>query len=315
MTEADKKETTLADLTPFVAMGAFLLLVQIFSVMLAQPMQDEGMQFTQNPESVWNSIYYIVLILAFTLVILIAIKKNIKWLIHGFILFAVASTLYYVFFAVFGNFLDEVTNFWVTMLLSLALAALMYKFPEWYVIDIIGILIGAGITAIFGISFAVVPTLALLILLAVYDAISVYQTKHMLTLAEGVMDMKVPILFVIPRHLNFSFRDFKYQADGEREAFFMGLGDAIMPTILVVSANVFIAKADYVNLLIFELPGIGIINSPALGAALGTLAGFAILMGLVAKGKPQAGLPFLNTGAILGYAIGCLAAGVPIIPI
>ncbi len=159
------------------------------------------------------------------------------------------------------------------------------------------------------------PTLILLILLAVYDAISVYQTKHMLALAEGVMDMKVPILFVIPNHLNFSFREYKYDKDAKREAFFMGLGDAVMPTILVVSANVFITQADYLNMLIFELPGIGIINSPALGAAVGTIVGFAALMVVVAKGKPQAGLPFLNTGAILGYVLGCLWSDVPILPL
>ena len=315
MTETKKKENTIAYILPFVVMGVFLILVQLISIMLAQPMISEGMQFTDNPENVWNSIYYIGLILAFTLVILIAIKKNIKWLIHGFILFAIASTLYYVFFAITAGFMDDTTSFWLTLALSLVLTALLYFFPEWYVIDIIGILIGAGITAIFGISFAVVPTLVLLVLLAVYDAISVYQTKHMLVLAEGVMDMKVPILFVIPNHLNFSFRKYKYDKDGEREAFFMGLGDAVMPTILVVSANVFITQADFVKLLIFELPGIGMINSPALGAAVGTIVGFTALMVLVAKGKPQAGLPFLNTGAILGYVLGCLWSGVPIIPL
>ncbi|MCL7413037.1 MAG: presenilin family intramembrane aspartyl protease [ANME-2 cluster archaeon] len=315
MTETKKKETTLADLLPFVVMGVFLILVQLISIKLAQPMISEGMQFTENPDNIWNSVYYIALILAFTLVILIAIKKNIKWLIHGFILFAIASTLYYVFLAIIAGFMDEPASPVVTLILSLALTALLYRFPEWYVIDLTGILLGAGVTAIFGISFAVVPTIVLLVLLAVYDAISVYQTKHMLVLAEGVMDMKVPILFVIPRHLNFSFRQYKYDKEGEREAFFMGLGDAIMPTILVVSANVFITQADYVTLLMFELPGIGILNSPALGAAVGTIVGFAALMFLVAKGKPQAGLPFLNTGAILGYVAGCLWSGIPIIPL
>jgi presenilin-like A22 family membrane protease len=206
-------------------------------------------------------------------------------------------------------FMDETTCIILTLVLSLALTVLLYRFPEWYVIDIIGILIGAGVTAIIGISFGVMPTLILLILLAVYDAISVYQTKHMLALAEGVMDMKVPILFVIPNHLNFSFREYKYEKDAKREAFFMGLGDAIMPTILVVSANVFITEG-YMN-----LPLIGLLNMPALGAALGTIVGFAALMAVVAKGNPQAGLPFLNTGAILGYAAGCLAAGVSIIPL
>ncbi len=309
MTETENKKNILADLLPFVAMGVFLLLVQIISVMLAQPMIDEGMQFTEDPDSVWNTIYYIGLILGFTGVILYAFKKNIKWMIHGFILFSVGATLYYVFLAIFAIFMDETASIILTLALSLALTVLLYLFPEWYVIDIIGILIGAGVTAIIGISFGVMPTLILLILLAVYDAISVYQTKHMLALAEGVMDMKVPILFVIPNHLNFSFREYKYEKDAKREAFFMGLGDAIMPTILVVSANVFITEG-YMN-----LPLIGLLNMPALGAALGTIVGFIALMAVVAKGNPQAGLPFLNTGAILGYVVGCLAAGVSIIPL
>jgi len=309
VTETENKKTILSDLIPFVIMGVFLLLVQIISVMLAQPMIDAGFQFTEDPDSVWNTIYYIALILGFTGVILYAFKKNIKWLIHGFILFSVGATLYYVFLAIFAMFMDETASIILTLGLSLALTVLLYRFPEWYVIDIIGILIGAGVTAIIGISFGVMPTLILLILLAVYDAISVYQTKHMLDLAEGVMDMKVPILFVIPNHLNFSFREYKYEKDAKREAFFMGLGDAIMPTILVVSAKVFITEG-YLN-----LPLIGLLNMPALGAALGTIIGFAVLMAVVAKGNPQAGLPFLNTGAILGYVIGCLAAGVSIIPL
>ncbi|MBE0522956.1 MAG: hypothetical protein IBX40_01250 [Methanosarcinales archaeon] len=291
-------------------MGIFLVLVQVISIMLAQPMIDKNFQFTEDTGNIWNAVYYIGLILLFTLFILYAMKKQMKWVIHGVILFAVASTLYYVFFAIFANFTDDVTNLLLTLVISLLLTVLMYKFPEWYVIDIVGILIGAGVVALFGISFGILPTIVLLILLAVYDAISVYQTKHMLTLAEGIMDMKMPILFVIPRHFDFSYRTYKYDAEGEREAFFMGLGDAIMPTILVVSANVFYIQAAYM-----DLPLIGIINSPAIGAAIGTIAGFSALMLLVAKGKPQAGLPFLNTGAILGYAIGCISAGVPIIPL
>lgn len=309
MTENENKKNTLTDLLPFVAMGVFLLLVQIISVMLAQPMIDAGFQFTEDPDSIWNTIYYIGLILGFTGVILYAFKKNIKWVIHGFILFSVGATLYYVFLATFAIFMNETASIILTLALSLALTVLLYLFPEWYVIDIIGILIGAGVTAIIGISFGVMPTLILLIMLAVYDAISVYQTKHMLALAKGVMDMKVPILFVIPNHLNFSFRDYKYEKDAKREAFFMGLGDAVMPTILVVSANVFITEG-YMN-----LPLIGLLNMPALGAALGTIVGFAILMAVVARGNPQAGLPFLNTGAILGYVAGCLAVGVSIIPL
>ncbi len=129
----------------------------------------------------------------------------------------------------------------------------------------------------------------------------------MVALAEGVMDLRLPILLVIPKRWNYSFMNEKFDKE-EREAFFMGLGDAVMPTLLVVSANFFKTDASY-----YSLPLIGAINIPALGAILGTFAGFSVLMAFVMKGKPQAGLPFLNGGVILGYIIGSLIAGTNIL--
>jgi presenilin-like A22 family membrane protease len=41
----------------------------------------------------------------------------------------------------------------------------------------------------------------------------------------------------------------------------------------------------------------------AVSVLLGTLAGFIVLAAFVLKGKPQAGLPFLCTGAIIGYLL------------
>jgi presenilin-like A22 family membrane protease len=40
-----------------------------------------------------------------------------------------------------------------------------------------------------------------------------------------------------------------------------------------------------------------------MGALIGGLVGYFVLMGFVASGRPQAGLPLLNGGAILGYLI------------
>jgi presenilin-like A22 family membrane protease len=174
------------------------------------------------------------------------------------------------------------------------------------VVDIIGVIIGAGASTMFGISLEIFPTLLLLVVLAVYDYIAVYRTKHMIALAEGVMDLKLPILLVVPKHWKYSFLTEKFDKE-KREAFFMGLGDAVMPTLLVVSANFFVKASS------FTVPFIGSINLPALGAIVGTFVGFAVLMGLVIKGKPQAGLPFLNSGVILGYVAGSLIAGTPLL--
>jgi len=47
-----------------------------------------------------------------------------------------------------------------------------------------------------------------------------------------------------------------------------------------------------------------LINAPALGALIGTLAGYAMLSRIAGRGKPHAGLPFLNSGAIIGFVVG-----------
>ncbi|OPY20296.1 MAG: hypothetical protein A4E24_01221 [Methanomethylovorans sp. PtaU1.Bin093] len=287
---------------PIFAMAGIILAVQFLSLLLAQPMNAEGMQAFEDPDSTANSLYYVVIILVFTFFLLVALKKNMQWVIQLVILLAVASTVYYVFIALLSLLTDSSTAInAVSLFMAIVLTVLLYKFPEWYVINTIGLIIGAGASAIFGISLSIIPVLVLLSLLAIYDAISVYKTKHMIDLAEGVMDLRLPILFIIPKKLNYSFiKDtFKKEDGEEREAFFMGLGDAVMPTILVVSANVFLdSPLKYMG-----------ISYPSIGAMIGTLIGYAALMVFVMKGKPQAGLPFLNTGVILGYVAGVLITG------
>jgi presenilin-like A22 family membrane protease len=116
----------------------------------------------------------------------------------------------------------------------------------------------------------------------------------MIDLADVVLDLKLPVMLVIPKKLGYSMvRETKslkekLQAGEEREAFFMGLGDVVMPGILVASA-------------FYSITSGGLIV--ALSVMIGTLAGFGVLVTFLLKGKPQAGLPFLCSGAILGYLI------------
>ncbi len=154
-------------------------------------------------------------------------------------------------------------------------------------------------TAIIGISFGVLPALVFLIALAAYDAVAVYKTKHMITLADAVSGLRLPILLVIPKRLPYSFLQQKRLTEQldegeERAAMFMGLGDIIIPGILVVSAFANLPNA------ITSL-GIGANLLVAMATLIGTMIGFALLMRFVLTGRPQAGLPLLNGGAILGY--------------
>jgi len=144
-------------------------------------------------------------------------------------------------------------------------------------------------------SLSVLLVVILLAILAAYDAISVYKTKHMIDLADTVMDLKLPVLLVIPKKQGYSLLKSKslkeqMKENKKREAFFMGLGDVVMPGILVT--------AIYYNISNSLLLSIGTI--------IGILAGFIVLMIFVLKGKPQAGLPSLCGGAIIGYIISSL---------
>ncbi len=141
-----------------------------------------------------------------------------------------------------------------------------------------------------------------MIALALYDAISVYKTKHMLDLADAVMEKRLPVVLVMPKKKDYSFRKQpsikkSLRKKTQREAMFMGLGDIVFPGSLVVSAMTFLSidpqmapTSQSVTVAIFTLAG--------------ALVGYTLLMRFVLKGRAQAGLPLLNAGAILGFATG-----------
>jgi presenilin-like A22 family membrane protease len=187
------------------------------------------------------------------------------------------------------------------IIVAALLSVLLFKYPEWYLVDLIGIFVAAGVTALLGVSIALLPLIVLLILFAVYDAISVYKTKHMVSLADKVMEFKLPVLLVVPKKRGYSFiqqKGLKKQLDDgeEREAMFIGLGDIIIPGTLVISSFTFLPiETGWL--------GFGTNLWVAILTLVGILAGFSVLMQYVLKGNPQAGLPLLNTGAILGFVV------------
>ncbi|MCK9630538.1 MAG: presenilin family intramembrane aspartyl protease [Methanoregula sp.] len=291
------------NLIPLLAMPLLLLAVEIGAVLLSLPVQASGIVAFEDPGDMANPVYFIAILLVFTAFLLVLIKYDLKRIIGVVIGLSLFLTFCYIFAAIMYAALGA-TDLATIIALVIAILAtvLLYKYPEWYIIDGLGILIGAGVAAIFGASLEVLPVLILLVLLAAYDAISVYKTKHMITLAEGVIDQKTPILFVIPKRKDYSFIKEgigKLDDGGERAAFIIGMGDMIMPAILVVSANVFLQGSRLG----------GILNLPALGAIIGSVAGLAVLLHFVMSGKPQAGLPPICGGTILGFLVGWAAMG------
>ena len=326
------------------AVGLFVI-VQVGALALVPEFSESGYQAVENPDNPANSVLYVAAIVAMTGVMLAAFRYDFDWAIRLLIVGTSAWLSWYVFSAVVSPLAAAVP--------AVAVAVGLLVYPEWYVIDTAGVLMGAGAAGLFGISFGLLPALVLLAVLAVYDAVSVYGTEHMLSLAEGVMDLNIPVVLVIPLSLSYSLLDDGAASDeaagvgekaadpvptqtdgdsevdadtavdadteadgdadvdtaadaGDRDAFFIGLGDAVIPAVLVASAATFSSAPN------LSVPFLGV-NLPALLAMVGSLGGLLVLMRWVMRGRPHAGLPLLNGGAIGGYLIGSLAAGIPLV--
>ena len=283
--------------------GMILLMAatNILALLLINPMQDAGLFAFEDPESIANVIYFIFLMLVVTAVLLILIRKKVRIVISAVIAVSLAMVIYYVAFALLYPFIPEIAAHIIGAVVGIGGVLLLKFYPEWFVIDAVGLITSAGCAAIFGISLSPLPVVVLLILLVVYDYVAVHKTKHMLTLADGVMQQKMPIMFIVPKKLKYSYaREGLVIQDKneERGAYMLGLGDVIFPGVLVVSAQVFCE-----GLAVFG------IELPALGAFVGAVLGMILLAIPMKSGKPQPGLPLINGCAIVGFIICCAVSG------
>jgi presenilin-like A22 family membrane protease len=283
-----------------VIMGLVFAVSQLGALFMASAFLGPEEQIFENPNDPLIPIIYIALVIGFTFAVLYIIKKHRENLVRIIFLGAVAYTIFFVLFIMLASIVAGVIATIASIGVTAIITYYLVKKPEWYVIDASGVLMAIGVTAIFGVSLSILPVMILLIVLAAYDAISVYRTKHMIALADSVTQMRLPILLVIPKKRGYSYirqKSLKQQLDDgdEREAMFMGLGDLIIPGVLVISAFNFL-PSDSIGSLTGNLV-------VALGTLVGAMVGFAMLMRFVLKGKPQAGLPLLNGGAIVGYAL------------
>ncbi len=242
----------------------FFVSTSVLAIASMPRYEEAGVVVFENPADVSNSFVYFLIVLAFTAFVLLSVRfKRILTLILQFI---TVLAIYYVLSPFIGV---------LAILIALLIILILEFKPNMLIINVAAIMLAAGITSIFGISLEPIPAIVLLVILAVYDAIAVYKTKHMINLAESVKDLKVPMLFVAPKNA------------------YMGVGDAVIPNILAVSAQRFTKSQVFLFLKV-----------SALLTLVGGLIGLLILLYIVErKGGAHPGLPFVNTGAIIGFLV------------
>ncbi len=269
----------------------------LFAIYVSQQLiiQDAGIKATSTTGGIGNVLIFIPLIIVFSFVVIFLARKKrvrfLKWifiLMVTYVVFYVSLIISVPIAAYFANTLFEfnVISLAILIILPLLFLYLLAFRNEWYVVDASGIMLVAGVSSVWGVIVGIWAAVALLIIFAVYDYISVYKTKHMIALAEAAVDENLPLLFVIPSRRGTKLNDITFAGRGEHGAMMLGFGDIAMPSILVVSAFTYSYPVNWFYFVLFTMVGV--------------LAAMTVLFFTNVE-KPAPGLPYINTGAILGF--------------
>lgn len=169
------------------------------------------------------------------------------------------------------------------LIIAIILVAGRYVFPYVLTQNMAIILGVAGIGAALGFVTPWTTTALVLVILAVYDVVAVYFTRHMVAMFKGMMERGVIFALTIPEHPRLLWKKMKDIAPGEG-FFFLGTGDLAVPAVFTASA----ARADFM---------LGV------GAAIGALVGifFTNLIFQWEHKRPMPALPPIAFGTLLGF--------------
>ena len=340
---ADIKAAIMDQWRSMAGMGAMFVSSILFGVFIQPFYNFEEMRAfgEEGTTEAGNILFELFMIFLFTIAVIWLARKGKEAVIKAIVFLALGYSLLLAVVPVLAILdyllgLDSGPTLFSLICLGVA-GGMMYtlhRYPEWYVVNTVGVLVGSGVIVMLGIAFVPVLIILFMVLAAIYDHWAVNGSKHMLELADTMIDLKLPVLLVAPKDTSYTFlkqdgdiregTEPRPQAPPEgagmgmtkpksRDALFMGLGDVIFPGMLVISSITFLPEIGPVVFDFWGDPSKPVHLGPMLvgmGTLFGGLLGYAALMTQVARGKPQAGLPLLNGGSILGYLLsGALAIG------
>ncbi len=168
-------------------------------------------------------------------------------------------------------------------------AVLVFIFLRNILVHNLGVIVGiAGMASIIGPALSPRTAIFLLVVLSFYDILSVYVTKHMVTMARNMINSGAPFGFIVPSEGGSFFQNKHEATAGIGEHFMiLGSGDVALPLVLACSlAGLYVNQAIVVAL--FSLGGL--------------LLTHLIFVNQEVR-KPMAALPPIATMAIIGYLV------------
>lgn len=258
-----------------------------------------------NPERAENSFFLFGYIIVTTIVILLIIRIRKSFLrgVEAFVVF-ISSWVTFLFLIpfpiqiVWENFIDYLLsplgsmgfilfNFLtLSSLFALILTAWKFFRPSIISQNVAAIFSGSGVGALLGATLGIIPCILFMMILSVYDFVSVFITKHMVKMAKAITERPMAFTIAAPH----KFEKPKYiptkKAKKKIHIFQLGLGDIVIPLMFSVSIlNKFTIFHSIISMI-------------------GSLIGLLFLTFYITR-KPQAlpALPFVCAGALAGYLV------------
>jgi len=211
---------------------SFLIAVVLFTLFKAS---NVAVETIAPANSIWNTVYFVSVILVETLILILLIKyfkkinfmKIIDVLVSFFAIFGIASIF-------FSNLAWPILISFIAILIK----ELWNNF--WYKNALVFIVVGF-FSAYIGYSLGILPIFVLLAIIAIYDYIAVFKTKHMVFLANNIIDKNTLFVMDYGRKVDYSKMSVENKnekkdiAPAKREHLHLGTGDFALPLLGVMT--------------------------------------------------------------------------------
>ncbi len=200
----------------------------------------------KDPGSMLNTLFFVAYVLlgAGFMLLLIKYYKGVMIfkLIEFMIIFSASNVVFFVL-SVAVLRLDPMVGILLSLAASFALALSKFVFRQ--VKNAAAVISSAGVGAIFGFSVSFIPTLAIVVLISLYDFWAVFKTRHMVTLARELdsRDLSFAVSasekVKVKTQAKVAGKTVSRTVEQEGGRLELGTGDLAVPAMLSVSAYPF----------------------------------------------------------------------------
>ncbi len=206
----------------FLKLATIFLATEVLGLFVAKALFFQGLQqapFAESIDDITNAFYLFGVIIVMTIIILIALKmkhtKKMLWVLEALAVFSTCTIVMSAFFP---------TNDLLVLSTVALLMILRYSFRKNILMrNTASVIAVAGAGSFLGISLGLMPVMAFAIILALYDIIAVFYTKHMVAIGKQSLENNYAFTVAIPT------KEHKFE---------LGNGDLVIPLMIASSVLV-----------------------------------------------------------------------------